>query len=223
MSRIRKFYDLRFRRFASGTGVPERVGELFAEAVQLSQTQHLKPDMALGIIHADLRRSVGETNEFPQRFFCDVGLGGLARWLRGAGYESVWKPNLDDATVIRETQRLEATLITTDSLMMERGVLRDGNVPWVWVPSSLTCEEQLIIVLRELALPIREPRCMSCGGSLYQVDKEIVADRIPPRTALWLDEYFECGECHQIFWRGTHWKRITEELTRLRNVSLSLS
>jgi len=148
---------------------------------------------------------------------CDAGLGGLARWLRGAGYESFWNPELADAAVIREAQRRRATLITSDTLMMERGVLRDGIVPSVFVPSTLTCEQQLEIVFRELSLSPRESRCMNCGGELRRVEKQSVMERIPPRTARWLDEYFVCASCGQLFWRGTHWQRIRhsiEELSR---------
>jgi len=222
VGRIRKFYERRFGELVAkqeATGKSD-IYSLFALADQRSWEQRTKRDLNLAILHADLRRRVGETENFPQRFYCDVGLGGLTRWLRGAGYEAFWKPDLDDAAVIRETERLKATLITTDSLMMERGVLRDGLVPWVWVPSSLTCEEQLMIVLRELQLSLHESRCMHCGGVLRRVEKADVADRIPPRTAVWLDEYFVCADCGQLFWRGTHWKRINEELRRLSESTL---
>lgn len=217
MSRIRRFYERRFEQLLSrslSTSFND-VSQCFDEASRLSKAEGLAPSMGLALFHADLRRSLGDTKKFPQRFFCDVGLGGLTRWLRGAGYEAHWKPGLDDASVIRETERLKATLITTDSLMTERGVLRDELLPWVWIPSSLTCEEHLTIVLRELELPLKESRCMHCGGALRRVAKADVSNRIPPRTALWLDEYFLCTECDQLFWQGTHWKRINSELKRL--------
>ena len=35
-----------------------------------------------------------------------------------------------------------------------------------------------------------------------------VRTRIPPRTALWKDEYFLCAACDRLFWQGTHWERI---------------
>jgi uncharacterized protein with PIN domain len=117
--------------------------------------------------------------------------------------------------MIREAQRRAATLITTDSLMMERGVLRDGLVPSVFVPSTLTCEQQLEIVFRELRLELRDSRCMHCGGELRRVDKQSVAARIPPRTARWLDEYFVCANCDRLFWRGTHWQKIRRELEHI--------
>jgi uncharacterized protein with PIN domain len=68
------------------------------------------------------------------------------------------------------------------------------------------------MVALDLGLTLREPLCMSCGGALLPVEKEAVRPRIPPRTALWKDEYFVCAACDRLFWRGTHWERIARAL-----------
>ena len=94
----------------------------------------------------------------------------------------------------------------------ERREIREGRLPAVLVPSSLDRLEQLALVLRTLGLGLREPRCMQCGGGLDRVEKEAVRDRIPPRTALWQDEYYLCRGCGRLFWRGTHWARIADRL-----------
>ncbi len=110
---------------------------------------------------------------------------------------------------------LRATVLTTDSLMMERGVLRDGTIPAFWLPPTLTMGEQLALVFREFRLAVREARCMTCGGELRRVEKECVSERIPPRTWRWLDEYFVCARCNQLFWHGTHWRKIGVQLANL--------
>jgi uncharacterized protein len=148
----------------------------------------------------------------PRHFLCDGGLGGLARWLRAAGYEAAWAGGVEDAELVRRAGLLGATLLTTDSLMMDRGVLRDGRIPALWLPPVLKKTEQLGLVFREFNLVLREPRCMRCGGELRRVDKESVRERIPPRTWRWIDDYFECAACGGLFWRGTHWHRILEAL-----------
>jgi uncharacterized protein with PIN domain len=68
------------------------------------------------------------------------------------------------------------------------------------------------MVLRDLGLDLREPRCMACGGALVPTPKDVVAPRIPPRTARWKDEYFVCAGCDRLFWQGTHWERIERTL-----------
>ena len=155
----------------------------------------------------------------PVVFVCDAGLGGLACWLRAAGYEARWSPEIDDDTLLGEAREQSATLLTTDSMLLERRVIRDGAIPTVWLPPTGSAAEQLALVFRELHLSPRAPRCMSCGGELRLVDKAAVAARIPPRTARWLDEYFVCARCDQLFWRGTHWQRIRARLQALSGVA----
>jgi uncharacterized protein with PIN domain len=218
MGRIQCHYERRFRALLTQEGRPNvqaEVAAIVASARKQSEAEQIPLSLALARRHADLVQRSGDASHFPQCFTCDVGLGGLARWLRGSGYQAFWNSELDDAGLIRDAQERGATLITTDSMMLERGILRDGLVPSVFVPSTLTREQQLEIIFRELGLSIRESRCMRCGGKLQAVDKSTVASRIPPKTALWLDEYFVCAACGRLFWRGTHWRQMQQRLARL--------
>ena len=152
----------------------------------------------------------------PSRFFCDAGLGGLARWLRGAGYEAAWQPHIDDNELVREASGSGATLLTTDAMLMERRLLRDRIIPAFWLPPTLSIPEQLALVFREFGLAVHGPRCMTCGGELRRVVKEGLRERIPPRTYRWLNEFFVCGRCDKLFWHGTHWQRIMATLSALK-------
>ena len=147
----------------------------------------------------------------PLRFLCDLSLGGLARWLRAAGYPAEFSEHSGDA-LLRAAEATGATLLTTDSRLWERRRVRDGTLPALWLPSGLPVPRQLAMVWRDLGLVRREPRCMACGGELRGVEKASVADRIPPRTARWKDDYFLCQGCDRLFWRGTHWERILARL-----------
>lgn len=157
---------------------------------------------------------LGQEAEAP-RFVCDASLGGLARWLRAAGYEAEWPERGGADELLRKARAAGSTLLTTDSRMMERTVIRDGSVQAQWLPSDLPRIAQLKMLMRDLGLKPRTPRCMSCGGELRLVPKEEVVDRIPPRTARWKDEYFVCSGCGQLLWQGTHWERIARNLAGL--------
>jgi len=147
----------------------------------------------------------------PPRFVCDASLGGLARWLRAAGYETVRVAGGGDLA-LGEARRTGSLLVTSDAGMLERRVVADGSVPALHVAVGTGPLEQLRLVMRWRGLRLREPRCMSCGGALRAVPKEKVSERIPPRTARWRDEYFLCAGCGRLFWQGTHWERIAERL-----------
>jgi uncharacterized protein with PIN domain len=152
------------------------------------------------------------SDEAPPRFLCDPSLGGLARWLRAAGYEAFVDDAVAGHRLPDEALRRGQVLLTTESEVLLRRIVVDGSLPVVWVPSALTMKEQLTMVLRDLGLELRESRCMSCGGELVPTEKDAVFPRIPPRTARWLDEYFVCARCDRLFWRGTHWERIARTL-----------
>ncbi|HET8644557.1 MAG TPA: Mut7-C RNAse domain-containing protein [Vicinamibacteria bacterium] len=145
------------------------------------------------------------------RFLCDASLGGLGRWLRAAGYEAEVSGSAGDA-LVREAQGAGRVLVTTDARLWDRRLLREGVVEALWLPSGLDVVRQLGMVRRDLALELRPPRCMACGGELRAVEKAEVAARIPPRTARWKDDYFVCGRCGRLLWEGTHWDRIAARL-----------
>jgi uncharacterized protein len=145
----------------------------------------------------------------PARFLCDGSAGGVARWLRAAGYQADWRAGAPGASLRAEAAAAGAVLVTTDHRLLGRPAV-------VWVPSGMAPAAQAGVVLRDLGLRPVDPRCMTCGGPLEAVAKESVRDRIPPRTALWKDDYFACARCGRLFWEGTHWDRIRARLERER-------
>jgi uncharacterized protein with PIN domain len=219
MSSIRKGYEARFETLLRRIGarrLKPGVNWLLAKAQRLSTAHGISADAALNRISLKLagapRLSTGHSSNGAVRFFCDAGLGGLARWLRASGYEAFWEPDIEDSLLVKRAREHSAAVLTTDSGLMERRVLRNGLIPSLWLSPSLTVPEQLAQVFREFQLKLKGPRCMSCGGELQTVDEEAVHDRIPPRTYRWLDKYFLCSHCGKLFWHGTHWERVQRQL-----------
>ncbi len=197
----------------------KEVARLLAEAHERAGRGELPLTPALVAVYertrdaarASVARS-GEASRGAPDFLCDHSLGGLARWLRAAGYEARLAPAVPSYQLPDEALRRGLVLLTTDTEVLERRVVASGALRVVWLPSSLTVHEKLGLVLRELGLGLREPRCMACGGSLVPRAKGSVSARIPPRTARWKDEYFVCAGCDHLFWQGTHWERIVPRL-----------
>jgi len=223
MSRIRRGYEDRFRellRRAGARRLEQGVQWLVARARRLSANNGTSLADALAEVYERLasrrRLQQSASQPMPVLFLCDAGLGGLARWLRAAGYEAVWQPDIADDELLRQARRLGATVLTTDGMLMERRVMRDRVIPAFWLPPTLGIPEQLALVFREFGLTLREPRCMSCGGELRRGSKEALRGRIPPRTYRWLDEFFVCNRCDKLFWHGTHWHRIVGTLGALK-------
>lgn len=139
-------------------------------------------------------------------------LGGLARWLRAAGYDASWRPGIADRDLVQLSRQEGRILLTSDLGITQYALIRDGHLPAVWIPHRLSIREQLAHVLGKLSLPLAAPRCMACGGVLQEADRERVRGRVPPRSYAWRQQFWECSRCQQVFWRGTHWARIEAEL-----------
>ena len=152
------------------------------------------------------------TDAAAPRFACDNSLGGLARWLRAAGYEARWLRDRRGDDLLRAARAADEVLLTSDRHLFERRAVRLGEVRALHLPSERDTAAQLGRVLGGLGLGLREPRCMPCGGELRPVTMDEVRERIPPRTARWREEYWICARCDRLFWKGTHWERIEARL-----------
>ena len=219
-ARLEAGFRHRLRELLTALPSAERQVEaerLIASARERAARDHLSPARALLLVHEAARAQSGAPPaiaagaEAP-RFLCDPSLGGLARWLRAAGYDARLYADVPVHRLPDEALRRGRVLLTTDAETLERRLVADGSLRVLWLPSALTTTEKLRLVLRDLGLSLREPRCMACGGELVAQPKDAVRPRIPPRTALWKDEFFVCVSCDRLFWQGTHWERIVPAL-----------
>jgi len=107
MSRIRKAYATRFRWLLENFGarrLDQGVTQLLKTAERISAAEKIPLADALTRLHNHLASNASVSTPIqlpdPIRFFCDAGLGGLARWLRAAGYEAEWEPGIDDSDLL---------------------------------------------------------------------------------------------------------------------------
>lgn len=160
--------------------------------------------------------------EGPPSFLCDGSLGGLARWLRAAGYDAKDADAFPSAlgggrggsgdALLAQAMEEGRVLFASVFDLLDRKLVREGPAMALWIPTGLPPTDQLALVRADLGLPLRTPRCMACGGALRAAAKDEVRERIPPRTARWRDEYWVCATCARLFWQGTHWERIARAL-----------
>jgi hypothetical protein len=154
-------------------------------------------------------------NAVTPRFACDAMLGGLARWLRAAGYDASWQAGIEDWELIRLASREGRVLLSSDTGIFKVGIVRDGDVPALFIPHGLDKHQQLAFVLNHFGLRPTTPRCMSCGGALRALPREAARGRVPERTFACVEEFYECERCGRLLWPGSHWQEIAGALARL--------
>ena len=148
-------------------------------------------------------------------------LGGLARWLRAAGYDAAFEVGIDDADLIARAGATGRILLSSDGGIFERNIIKNGRVRALFVPRAVPSTEQLRFVLGALVLPLRPPRCMTCGGALALLPKEEARAEAPPKTFECTDTFYRCEGCGKLLWKGSHWERITRVLAEAETAALT--
>ena len=139
-------------------------------------------------------------------------LGGLARWLRAAGYDATFEYGIEDDQLLRQAKAGGRMILSSDGPLLARNVVKTGQAPALYVPQQLSKLQQLQFVMRELKLPLGAPRCMACGGELAEVPKHDVIGEAPPLAYRNCDRFWRCGRCGKLLWHGTHWRKIIVRL-----------
>lgn len=143
-------------------------------------------------------------------FVVDVNVARLSGLLRLTGFDCLYDPRLDDATIAEFAGRDRRILLTRDRELLKRnrvlrGRLIRSNRPW----------EQLAEVIRFFGLRDRIDlfsRCPRCNVPLVNIDKGDVLDQLKPLTRMMYDRFTRCPGCGQVYWSGSHHSRIREKL-----------
>ena len=147
------------------------------------------------------------------KFIVDINVGRLAKWLRVLGYDALFVPDADDGGLVQIAQREGRILLTKDGRLLERRLFTSGQLKAVRVWGD-HFTEQVRQVVSKLGLDTTNDfsRCIDCNEALFEVAKEEVRDRVPPYVFQTQEEFKECPVCHKVYWRGTHWRNMRQEL-----------
>ncbi|MHB9038033.1 MAG: DUF5615 family PIN-like protein [Armatimonadota bacterium] len=151
------------------------------------------------------------------KFLADAMLGKLAKWLRMLGYDTVYIPDADDDDLVRIAIREDRILLTRDTLLCARRMVRNRCVFVDWGSTG----EQVRQVMRELDLKLSHDslftRCTVCNGEIVPIAKSEIADRVPPYVYKTQNEFGYCAHCDKIYWRGTHVDHVLDALASAKN------
>ncbi|MCA1856218.1 Mut7-C ubiquitin/RNAse domain-containing protein [Massilia oculi] len=153
------------------------------------------------------------------RFVADAHLGGLARLLRMAGYDTLYDNGYRDEDIARIAHEEERVLLTRDRELLKRRSVDCGCYLRATVP-----ERQLRELFARLNLaPRMRPfsLCLHCNAPLRPVPKDAVLARLPPRVAEAHDAFTTCDACRRVYWAGSHHARMCVLLAELADVALA--
>jgi uncharacterized protein with PIN domain len=141
------------------------------------------------------------------RFVADAHLGGLARLLRMAGFDTIYDNGLRDDQVEVLAVEEERVVLTRDRELLKRRTIAYGCYV-----RALKAQAQLREVFERLGLAERArpfTRCLHDNAPLREIAKAAVLDRLPPSVAATQEEFSTCDVCGRVYWKGSHWQRMS--------------
>ncbi|HVP09453.1 MAG TPA: Mut7-C RNAse domain-containing protein [Burkholderiales bacterium] len=147
----------------------------------------------------------------PQ-FVADAHLGGLARFLRMLGYDTLHENAIADREIRRLAQEERRIVLTRDRELLKCREVRRGAYV-----HARKAEEQLREVASRFGLAQHArpfTLCLACNLSLRPAHPDSVAARIPERIRARYVRFSECPGCGGVFWEGSHFARMREALAR---------
>ena len=153
------------------------------------------------------------------RFIVDTNAGKLARWLRIMGYDTLFINDIDDEGLIAIGLKEKRVLLTKDTQIMRRRVVTSGRLKALLIIDD-DSKAQLHYVVEAMRLNQKRQFtiCLECNEPLVSRIKEEVRELVPPYVFRTQSRFVECPSCHRIYWRGTHWQRMKQELEMLVEV-----
>lgn len=151
-----------------------------------------------------------ETDFASPAFLADRMLGKLARWMRIMGYDTEYAQDVDDTSIARMAVDEGRILLTRD-----RGLHSRKGIRSIYV-APVELEEQLHFVAKACNLRFDESRmrCSLCNGAISAVSPEAVSGDVESGILLRHSRFYRCGVCRKVYWRGSHWERISKTIIR---------
>jgi uncharacterized protein len=146
-------------------------------------------------------------------FILDVHLGKLARLLRMLGFDSLYRNDFTDQEIIAISAHEKRIILTRDIGLLKNGAVTHGY----WVRSTHPEEQirELVHRLQLHSLIHMFSRCMNCNGLLQPVAKNAIESCLPPRTARYYHNFYQCNTCGNIYWQGSHYIKMVEKIRKI--------
>jgi uncharacterized protein len=153
------------------------------------------------------------------RFIVDHNVGKLVRRLRLMGYDSVFFTREDDGLMVKQALAEDRILLTRDTGVMKRRLITSGRVKAILLESE-DPQQQMRQLISSLDLKSQVKPftlCLEDNALLVAAAPADVKYRVPPYVFKTQTQYVECPACRRVYWRGTHWLAMLNNLEKMYN------
>ncbi len=147
------------------------------------------------------------------RFLCDEMLGSLCRYLRAAGYDTLFANNgHQDRVLLQQCHDEGRYFITQDQLVREHKAARDVAL----ILPQAELDELAALLATHFHLDWLNhafTRCLVDNVPLVAADADAAA-RVPADARRPDETITLCPACGRVYWHGSHYKRMHARLAR---------
>ena len=139
-------------------------------------------------------------------FIADTHLGKLAGYLRMLGFDTLYRQDYADQEIAETAAMEERIVLTRDRGLLKRNLVTHG----LYIHATRPRQQVIEVVQRLQLTALTQPftRCLACNHLLEEVDKQQIADRLPPDTEKYYDTFQQCPGCGRIYWKGSHYEKM---------------
>jgi uncharacterized protein len=152
--------------------------------------------------------------EESHRFIADVHLGKLAKALRMAGFDVLYRNNYTN-------KELEILAAMQGRILLSRNpAFAKENTFKSFMLKSEDWFVQICDVINcfELSGKLKPfTRCLVCNGHLQPIAKEKIEAQLQENTRKYFDAFWQCVQCNRIYWKGSHYERMERLIKQLKN------
>jgi len=141
------------------------------------------------------------------RFVADAHLGGLARLLRMAGFDTLYDNHFHDHEIAAISIQENRIVLTRDRELLKRREITHGCYVHALKPAEQLHEIARRLDLAHSARPFT--LCLHCNAPLHDLAKALALPRVPPAVRERHERFSTCEVCQRVYWEGSHWLRMS--------------
>ncbi|MCA1622660.1 MAG: Mut7-C RNAse domain-containing protein [Acidobacteria bacterium] len=149
------------------------------------------------------------------KFFADVNVARVVRWLRAIGIDTTWEDAISDEDLVRRAIEENRFVLTLDKKLTEEW--RVDNVLLLQSENSLEQFQEIVEHFK-----IKKPkefftRCLVCNTFLRNATALEIAAGAPQRVRENEQVFHFCSNCAKLYWQGSHTRRMQEAIEKAFN------
>jgi uncharacterized protein len=144
------------------------------------------------------------------RFVADAHLGGLARFLRMLGFDTLYQNAFSDEEIRRLAENEKRIVLTRDRELLKCREFVRGAYVRALKPEAQLAEVAVRYRLSASARPFS--LCLNCNLPLQPINKTDIAARVPAEVYRLHEHFVRCPDCDGVFWPGSHYRRMLSAL-----------